>query len=80
MMSKSIFFAVFLLGVAQSASITSLHQADAKSGDLACQSCEYIMKFIRFQSSNKAQSVSAVKEKTKALFEIMPPSLQVHNM
>ena len=77
MMSKSIFLVVFgfLLGVAQSASITSLDNADTKSV-AECQSCEYIMKFIRFQTLNKAQSVNAVKEKLKALFEIIPSSKQ----
>ena len=76
-MSKSIFLVVFcfLIRVAQSASITSLDHADTKSA-LECQSCEYIMKFIRFQTLNKAQSVNAVKEKIKALFEVIPSSKQ----
>ena len=79
MKSTLTFLAVygFLLGVAQSASITSPDRADVKSIS-DCQSCEYIMRFIRFQTLNQAQSVNDVKEKTKALFKIIPSSVQVY--
>ncbi len=81
MKSTLIFLAFFgfLLGVTQSASITSPDRADAKSIS-ECQSCEYIMRFIHFQTLTQAQSVNAVKEKINALFKIVPFSVQVFNM
>lgn len=69
-------FCGIFLEVAQSASITSPDSGDVQSIS-ECQSCEYIMRFIRFQTLNQAQSVSAIKEKLKALFDILPSSFQV---
>lgn len=67
------FFA--LLGVALPASIT-LDRAQEVKPVSDCQSCEYVMKFIRFQTLDQAQPVNAVKEKLKALFKIFPSSFQ----
>ena len=78
MKSVLVFVAFFgiLLEATQSASITTLDSADVQSIS-ECQSCEYIMRFIGFQALNQAQSVNDIKEKLKALFKIVPSSLQV---
>ena len=70
------FFGIFL-EVAQSASIAVSPDSRDVQSISECQSCEYIMRFIRHQTLNKAQSVNAIKEKLKDLFKIIPLSIQV---
>lgn len=77
MRPMSVFLAFFaFLEMAKPASIMSTSDRAVKRTS-ECQICEYVMKFIRFQTVNQAQSMGALKQKLKALFKLVPPSRQV---
>ncbi|XP_028392521.1 prosaposin-like [Dendronephthya gigantea] len=71
----SVFLAV-LLQMTQSASVATSADRTEVNSISDCQSCEYIMRFIRFQTLNQAQTVDAITEKLRGLFKIIPSFLQ----
>lgn len=67
----------FSLEVVRAVGLTSRRMRTNTKSISECQTCEYIMKFVRFQTVSRGQSVEAIKEKIKALLKLTPSSAQV---